>query len=136
MRDKHEGTAPLNSNNPGYNRSDVQVKVRCSHCKQDFRSYHYLKSHCEREHKNLPIRFTKRTVKVLDELTSEEILIKEVAGDAATYKCDHCPYTTTHHDLRGLHMQKEHNDSTKVVCFHLCLINFCVIYLCSGVFRI
>ena len=117
MRDKHDGTAPLNSNNPGYNRSDVQVKVRCSHCKQDFRSYHYLKSHCEREHKNLPIRFTKRTVKVLDELTSEEILIKEVAGDAATYKCDHCPYTTTHHDLRGLHMQKEHNDSTKVVCF-------------------
>ena len=48
-------------------------------------------------------------MRILDELTGEEVLIKEVDGEATTYKCDHCPYITTHHDLRGLHMQKEHN---------------------------
>ena len=117
LRTKHDSeTAPVHAN-PGYNRSDIQVKVRCNHCNQDFRSYHYLKSHCEKNHKKLPIKFTKRTVRILDELTGEEVLIKEVDGEATTYKCDHCPYITTHHDLRGLHMQKEHGDVSKVVWF-------------------
>ena len=56
-------------------------------------------------------------MRILDELTGEEVLIKEVDGEATTYKCDHCPYITTHHDLRGLHMQKEHGDVSKVVWF-------------------
>ena len=31
------------------------------------------------------------------------------------YKCDHCEFITHLADLRGLHMEKEHNDTSKLV---------------------
>ena len=97
--------------------NSIKTKVRCSHCLADFRSYFYLKNHCEKRHKKLPIKFTKRTVRVLNEFTGQEILEKEEDGEASTYKCDHCDYVTLHHDLRGYHMQKEHHDTSKLSWF-------------------
>jgi hypothetical protein len=93
------------------------TKLRCGHCHLDYRSYFYLKNHHERDHVDLPLKFTKRTVKVLNELTGEESLIREIDGEESTFKCDYCEYVTTHQDLRGMHMQKEHNDTTKLIWF-------------------
>lgn len=124
---RDEKKRPRSSNKfpiPVFNFEDIKTppqgpitKVRCDYCAQDYRSYFYLKGHSEREHPDLPIKFTKRTVKVLNEMTGKELLIKEVDGNEATFKCTHCDYVTTHQHLRGLHMQKEHNDVSKLVFF-------------------
>lgn len=102
----------------GPRKNQIINKVRCSHCNTDFRSYFYLKNHHDKTHgEELEILFTKRTVRVLNEFTGEEELIKEMDGKDATYKCTHCDYTTTDAEQRGIHMRSEHRDTSKMVSY-------------------
>ena len=98
----------------------IVTKLRCQICQSDFRSYHYLKNHHDNKHQNQEINFTKRTLQVFDQ--EEEKLIKEVNGKI--FKCDYCDYVTSHSDLRGLHMQKEHKDLSKIIWFRCQFCDF------------
>ncbi len=92
----------------------ILTKLRCQHCFEDLTSFYYLKSHHDKCRGKLPIKFTKRTVQISNHT---EVLIKEIDGKSSTFKCDHCDYVSSHDDLRGLHMIREHNDYSKVVVF-------------------
>lgn len=72
---------------------------------------HFL-GHFEASHKGKPVKFSKKVIAGNDGL---EELFADVDGDDKLYNCSHCDYITHMADLCGLHMEKEHNDSSALV---------------------
>ncbi len=98
------------------------VKFRCKHCSEDFRNYFDLKTHNENEHEDKEIEFTKRIHRWKDRVNEIDEFVKELEG--VSYKCKHCDYSTTAKDLRGIHMELKHQDSSEVVIYKCDLCDF------------
>ena len=93
----------------------TKVMLECQLCpdpKRTFTYYAALKIHFTKHHPKSNLDFRKRVVQGNDGLWD---LMKSEEGQNTLYLCPHCDHITHMEDLHGLHLHKEHGDSSKLV---------------------